>query len=103
MPNWIGRLAVAADYVLMPVLDALDVPIVPVPEEVTRLSVTETQTGDEVEAVKSQVPAKRTQLSVPTSIALDFEEKFNWALVKMLMCEAQALRELEEGEDELES
>merc|ERR1712096_241729 len=86
LPAWIGRLAVAADYVLMPVLDALDI------KATAAGAAAQGKAEDDLEAEILRAPVRRSMLSVATAVALDFEEKFNWALVKMLMCEAEGLQ-----------
>jgi len=102
---------VAADYVLMPVFDYLDVPIVPRPPDRTIMdesavtAALEDDDDDEYQASTSRVsvrPSRRSTLSVATAIALDFEEKFNWALVKMLICEAHGHREVQESQSHKE-
>eukprot|EP00747_Dinoflagellata_sp_TGD_P028714 gnl/TRDRNA2_/TRDRNA2_133436_c0_seq1.p1 gnl/TRDRNA2_/TRDRNA2_133436_c0~~gnl/TRDRNA2_/TRDRNA2_133436_c0_seq1.p1 ORF type:complete len:406 (+),score=48.60 gnl/TRDRNA2_/TRDRNA2_133436_c0_seq1:97-1314(+) len=91
VPAWTGRLASAADVLLTPLLNVLDVPPVPVhtiEADGGSDERTPTQSTAAESSSTSSAVGRRTRLSPATAVALDFEEKFGWALMTMLLMEA---------------
>lgn len=89
MPAWVGRLAAAADVLLTPLLDALDIPMVPVRPPP---SLEDGDAGPQDHGFAQSLARRRrrsSRLSVVTAVALDFEKRFAWAITAMLVFEGR--------------
>ncbi|CAK0867264.1 unnamed protein product, partial [Prorocentrum cordatum] len=115
LPSWVGRVADAAGCVLAPLLDALDISLVPPGGNQPNSPFWRADEGSAAEASAtppSLVPPGRASagdaqaaaperpaagpprclLSVPLAVSLDFEEKFGWSMLTMLLHEMHGSR-----------
>jgi len=96
LPAWTGRLANAADTLLSPLLSVFDIsPMNMFPQGDDNENDAEDGDQSDAEASPSLLPMFRrpqSKLSVATQVALDFEDKFAWALMTMLMKESAHVR-----------
>lgn len=81
LPVWIGRLATVADVLFTPLLESLNIGLVPPPRAIA---------GGRCEG-GSQAAALREPLSTVAAVSLDFERKHGWALECMVAHEARLL------------
>lgn len=73
-PGWTTRLASVADVLITPILEALEVPVIPVP-------------APDQEALEDEPEPKKHLLSPVTQCALEFERRFSWSLAVMCLQE----------------
>mmetsp|Transcript_38546 Transcript_38546/g.81792 ORF Transcript_38546/g.81792 Transcript_38546/m.81792 type:complete len:418 (-) Transcript_38546:69-1322(-) len=116
MPTWVGRLATVADALLTPLLDSFQVRLVPHVEteeaerpehqscsESTDTSQDEPEGSVNNDSVASSLPPSKVdpamlaaRLSAETTVALDFECRYNWAWKKMQNEEGKLHRSIPE-------
>lgn len=110
IPAWVGRLADTADTLLSPFLAALGSQLLPprnsgedglVDEQLpeSRPGADQGRTASSLTASGPQVASPTSKLSPATQVALDFETRFGWALIVMLVVEAQLTVTVEAASD----